>query len=99
MIRSNAQAKGLAHAAGFGPCVPRWREAHPEWVHRRGKRCFTANLSGKADSEGIQAHRLRGRGVDPVNALLETAMSALLTTPLHTLHPELGAKTVPFAIY
>ena len=52
---SNAQAKGLASARDTG--VPHWREARPERVHRRGKRspriAAAANLSGKADSEGI----------------------------------------------
>src|SRR5205823_13445543 len=69
-----------------------------ELVNRRGKqgrRRGTANLSGKADSEGITRLYWRFDECPP-----RISMSAdLLQTPLHALHLELGARMVPFAGY
>jgi aminomethyltransferase len=56
------------------------------------------NLSGKADSEGIPTHFLIEAAVClPSKEIMSDA--ALLTTPLHSLHIELGAKMVAFGGY
>ena len=56
------------------------------------------NLSGKADSEGIPNHFLIEAAVClPSKEFMSDA--ALLTTPLHSLHIELGAKMVAFGGY
>ena len=56
------------------------------------------NLSGKADSEGIPNHFLIEAAVClPSKEIMSDA--ALLTTPLHSLHIELGAKMVAFGGY
>ena len=56
-----------------------------------------ANLSGKADSEGILPHP--GGGVRQCLRKIRTMSTELLQTPLHALHAELGARMVPFAGY
>ena len=56
-----------------------------------------ANLSGKADSEGILPHP--GGGVRQCLRKIQTMSTDLLQTPLHALHAELGARMVPFAGY
>jgi aminomethyltransferase len=69
------------------------------------------NLSGKADSEGNTVNTSNQTSVCgrarficdcPLNALAMTTSqqdTPLLTTPLHALHIELGAKMVPFGGY
>ena len=59
-----------------------------------------ANLSGKADREGFPQRTPARRRVGLTNALGDfMSATELLTTPLHALHLELGAKMVPFAGY
>jgi hypothetical protein len=44
---SNAQAKGLTSAAppAMAASVPHWREAKPDFAHRRGKRFGATSAS------------------------------------------------------
>src|ERR1700704_747098 len=84
--------------------VPRWREAHPEWVHRRGKWPTATRKPPisqvKRTERASPTHGRRDHALAR-KVPSETAMSAteLLKTPLHALHLELGAKMVEFAGY
>jgi aminomethyltransferase len=74
----------------------------PLQAHRRGKRCIASvNLSGKADNRVPSQHPDIFRlACDTLGTLIfMSADTSLLTTPLHALHTELGAKMVPFAGY
>jgi aminomethyltransferase len=60
----------------------------------------TANLSGKADSEGDSPTPTgAGPALEPLSTMSAAAPDTLHHTPLHALHLELGAKMVPFAGY
>ena len=80
----------------------RSRRTLPRQVH-----AGPANLSGKADSGGSTGGAPQGERPCLLCPLWIAAMSAtpsapdasLLSTPLHALHLELGARMVPFAGY